>query len=137
MDGGQPNLDKTLEVLAKQALALARASCLLVPTRGYEAWGMVGPEAIAQGCPVVAYDSGGIREWCLPRFGTLVPTGNVAALSLAAKDWLARMAAGFDTSSWHSEAHQRWGVPRYVEQYLEAAHAAMSAFSRGQARVLP
>ena len=119
------------------ALALARASCLLVPTRGYEAWGMVGPEAIAQGCPVVAYDSGGIREWCLPRFGTLVPIGNVAALSLAAKDWLARMAAGFDTSSWHSEAHQRWGVPRYVEQYLEAAHAAMSAFSRGQARVLP
>jgi glycosyltransferase involved in cell wall biosynthesis len=112
----------------KLSVCLAKSSCLLVPSRLFEAWGMVGPEAIAQGCPVVAYDTGGIREWCLPQFGSLVPVGDVRALASAARSWLERLAAGLDTSSWHDEAECRWGVARYVREYSEALCAAVAAF---------
>ena len=43
---------------------LSRARALLFPPLWQEPFGMVGPEALALGVPVVAWDSGGIREWC-------------------------------------------------------------------------
>lgn len=89
---------------------------------------MIGPEAIAQGCPVVAYDSGGIGEWCLPHFGTLVQVGDVNGLVNATRQWLARMAGGLDTSSWREEAVRRWGMPRFLHEYADALSAAMAAY---------
>lgn len=112
------------------ARLMSGAMCMLVPSHWFEAWGMVGPEAIAQGCPVVAYDSGGIREWCLPRYGTVVPHGDIQAMTAAAREWMSRMHGGLDTSVWHAEAHQLWGEARYVEQYTEAAQAALQAFQK-------
>lgn len=106
----------------------ASAALALVPSRWFEAWGMIGPEAIAQGCPVVAYDSGGISEWCLPQFGTLVTVGDVKGLVAAARLWLERMAHGLDTSSWRVEAVRRWGMPRFLHEYAEALSAAMAAY---------
>jgi glycosyltransferase involved in cell wall biosynthesis len=106
----------------------ASAAIALVPSRCYEAWGMVGPEAIAQGCPVVAYDSGGIGEWCLPQFGTLVPVGDVKGLIAAARLWLERMAHGLDTSSWREEALRRWGMARFLREYAQSLLAAMAAY---------
>lgn len=58
---------------------LRTAGCLLLPSIGFEAWGMVGPEAIAAGCPVVAYDNGGVSEWLKPNCGQLVPAGDTLA----------------------------------------------------------
>ena len=39
------------------------AQLLVVPSRWPEPFGMVGVEAMARGRPVVAFDTGGIREW--------------------------------------------------------------------------
>ena len=58
-----------------------RAAVAVVPSLWYEAWGMVGPEAMAEGCPVVAYDSGGIREWCHGPGTSLVAPRDVAGLA--------------------------------------------------------
>lgn len=106
----------------------ASATIALVPSRCFEAWGMVGPEAIARGCPVVAYDSGGIGEWCLPQFGTLVSVGDVRGLIDASRLWLDRMAVGLDTSSWCEEAARRWGMPRFLREYARALSSAKAAF---------
>jgi glycosyltransferase involved in cell wall biosynthesis len=38
---------------------------------------MVGIEAFAKGTPVVAYDVGGISEWCKPTAGILVKCGDL------------------------------------------------------------
>jgi glycosyltransferase involved in cell wall biosynthesis len=41
----------------------ADASVFVVPSVWPEPFGMVGPEAMRYGLPVVAFDSGGIKEW--------------------------------------------------------------------------
>ena len=40
-----------------------RAACTVVPSRYPETFGFVGPEALLQGCPVVAARVGGTGEW--------------------------------------------------------------------------
>jgi len=63
-----------------------RAQALLIPSRWQEPFGIVGIEALTFQVPVVAYDSGGIREWH-PGPG-LVAMGDVAALSNALDECL-------------------------------------------------
>ncbi|MCF6227715.1 MAG: glycosyltransferase family 4 protein, partial [Planctomycetes bacterium] len=65
---------------------LQTARCLLFPPIGFEAWGMVGPEAISQGCPVVAYDNGGVREWLTGGCGKVVPAANIDAFIRAIRN---------------------------------------------------
>lgn len=57
------------------------ASCgaLLMPSLWAEAFGMVGIEAFNQGTPVIAYEVGGVAEWCREPAGWLVPCGDIAA----------------------------------------------------------
>jgi len=57
---------------------LRRARALLMPSRWQEPFGIAGLEALAFGVPVVAWDSGGMREW---HRGPLVPWGDVAGLA--------------------------------------------------------
>ncbi len=111
---------------AALAREYASASCTLVPSRSFEAWGMVGPESIAAGCPVVGFDSGGIREWLAPDFGEVVPQGDVHALAQAAERQLVRMRQGLDTSSWRGRVRARWGEPTYVESYVRVVRAAFA-----------
>ncbi len=67
---------------------LARTRALLLPARWQEPFGMIGPEALAMGVPVVVADVGGTREWS--HAGCVrVPAGEVAAMSQAI-DRLAR-----------------------------------------------
>jgi glycosyltransferase involved in cell wall biosynthesis len=105
------------------AQAMASAACLLVPTRMFEAWGMVGPEAIAQGCPVVAYDAGGVREWLAPEYGEVVPQGNLIAMVEAVRRQLARCEAGLDTSGWRKAVDNCWGLTAFSENYTRLIHA--------------
>lgn len=49
-----------------------QARALLMPSRWQEPFGIAGLEAVAFGVPVVAWDSGGMREW---HGGALVPWG--------------------------------------------------------------
>jgi glycosyltransferase involved in cell wall biosynthesis len=57
---------------------LRRARALLMPSRWQEPFGIAGLEALAFGVPVVAWDSGGMREW---HRAPLVPWGDVAGLA--------------------------------------------------------
>jgi len=55
----------------------ASSGVLMMPSLCDEAFGMVGIEAFAKGTPVVAYDVGGISEWCKPTAGILVKCGDL------------------------------------------------------------
>jgi len=53
------------------------ARFVVFPTRIFEAFGNVGLEAFAQGRPVIAYDSGGNRDWLInEENGFLIASGN-------------------------------------------------------------
>jgi glycosyltransferase involved in cell wall biosynthesis len=77
----------------------ARATVVVLPSVFVEAFGKVGPEALSSGRPVIASDSGGVREWLQPgKNGLLVRPGDVAQLRtsilslLEDQGTLARMA---------------------------------------------
>lgn len=64
---------------ARLSALLRRARALLLPSRWQEPFGIAGLEALSFGVPVVAYDSGGVREWHPGRW--LVPWGDVSAMA--------------------------------------------------------
>jgi glycosyltransferase involved in cell wall biosynthesis len=66
-------LDRT-----RMSAALARARALLLPSRWQEPFGIAGLEALHCGVPVVAWDSGGVREW---HPGPLPAWGDVEGLA--------------------------------------------------------
>jgi glycosyltransferase involved in cell wall biosynthesis len=58
------------------------ASVFVVPSVWPEPFGMVGPEAMQYGLPVVGFDAGGIREWLIDgENGFLVPWMNTTSLA--------------------------------------------------------
>ncbi len=61
-----------------------QATVLAFPSRWQEPFGMTGPEAMAHGVPVVAFDVGGVREWLThDRNGLLVPDRDVDGFAQA------------------------------------------------------
>jgi glycosyltransferase involved in cell wall biosynthesis len=58
-----------------------RARALVLPSRWQEPFGIVGLEAQGMGVPVVAWESGGVREW--HRGPHRVPWGDIEALARA------------------------------------------------------
>ena len=48
---------------ARLSAVYRRARALLLPSRWQEPFGIAGLEALSMGVPVVAWDSGGVREW--------------------------------------------------------------------------
>jgi len=69
---------------------LRRARALLMPSRWQEPFGIAGLEALSFGVPVVAWDSGGLREW---HEGPLVPWGDVAGLARRLREAVATRAS--------------------------------------------
>jgi glycosyltransferase involved in cell wall biosynthesis len=61
---------------------LRGASALLMPSQWQEPFGIAGLEALSAGTPVVAWDSGGVREWH-PGDDSLQSWGDVEGLALA------------------------------------------------------
>ncbi len=62
----------------------AGSTIVVMPSVFVEAFGKVGPEALSSGRPVIASDSGGVREWLKPgKNGLLVGPGDVAQLTAA------------------------------------------------------
>lgn len=62
----------------------ARARVVAVPSRWAEPFGMIGLEAMHAARAVVAFDVGGIPDWCSPEVtGLLAPEGDVPALAAA------------------------------------------------------
>lgn len=103
--------------LGEDALAdeCAAAACMLLPVRGYEAFSMQGAEAVALGCPVVAFENGGIGEWLDPAHGTLVPHGDVQAMAAAAQSWVMHLQR--DTAAWRRSIEQRFGPDAFADAY--------------------
>jgi glycosyltransferase involved in cell wall biosynthesis len=66
--------------------ALASAGVLLMPSLWDEAFGMAGVEAMSLGTPVVAYEVGGVSEWCRGQAGVLVPCGDIAGAAMAVRE---------------------------------------------------
>ncbi|HXO22257.1 MAG TPA: glycosyltransferase family 4 protein [Thermoanaerobaculia bacterium] len=63
------------------AAELRRADCLVLPSRN-DSYGMVVPEALASGLPVLVSEMVGAKELVLPgRNGWIVPAGDVGALA--------------------------------------------------------
>ena len=55
---------------------------VVLPWRWQEPFGLVGPEALAHGVPLVGFDVGAIREYLVDgETGLLVPSGDTAALA--------------------------------------------------------
>jgi len=79
--GGRVSFRGALDRGAVQDL-YARAAVLVVPSVWPEPFGMVGPEAMAYGVPVVAFRVGGIPEWLLDgEVGFLVDPRDVDGLA--------------------------------------------------------
>ncbi|MCF8118021.1 MAG: glycosyltransferase family 4 protein, partial [Desulfarculaceae bacterium] len=70
---------------ARMSRLLAGAASLWLPSLWAEPWGLVGPEALSRGTPVVAAPVGGAPEWLRPgEHGLAAPPGDAAALAEAA-----------------------------------------------------
>lgn len=95
-----------------------RARVLLFPCRWQEPFGIVGLEALTMGVPVAAWDSGGVAEWCPPRW--LVPWGDVEGLARTAAQIAGEAAApppGFERAALMNRLHtlyDRRRAPRRV-----------------------
>lgn len=61
---------------------LAAADAAVIPSR-FEPFGLVAIECLAMGLPVIASDTGGLREIVTPDVGCLVRSGDAAALARA------------------------------------------------------
>lgn len=103
---------------------MARASCLLMPGRWFEAWGMTGPEAVSRGCGVAAFDVGGVREWCRQPWGSLVPANDDPALRQAVQARLAAGATPAQRGQWAQAAQAQWGAPVFAARYAAIAQRA-------------
>lgn len=65
---------------ARLAPLYRRARALVFPPRWQEPFGIAGLEALTMGAPVVAWESGGVREW---HPGPLDEWGDVEGLATA------------------------------------------------------
>ncbi len=94
-----------------------RARALVLPSRWQEPFGIAGLEALTFGVPVVAWDSGGVREW---HSGTeLVQWGDVDGLARVLAEAIGSRAvlrAGFERDAL---------MARLQQQYAEVAADAV------------
>jgi glycosyltransferase involved in cell wall biosynthesis len=94
------------------------ATAMLVPSLWPEPFGMVGPEAMRCGIPVVAFDAGGIREWLRhEENGLLAPWGDIDCFArsidrLLADKTLAR-SLGAHGRAW---VREQYAADRQVRQ---------------------
>jgi glycosyltransferase involved in cell wall biosynthesis len=79
---GRVNFHGWVDAAARDAWVRS-AGVVLVPSLWDEAFGMVGPEAFAMETPVVAYDVGGIPEWCGSGAGIRVACGDFSEAAAA------------------------------------------------------
>lgn len=91
---------------------LRHADIVLMPSKWFEAFGQVGPQAIFYDCAVVAYDSGGIVDWCTPDIGSLVKVGDWNAMAGQVLSWSKKLQDGY---IFPAEIKDRWGVDRFSQ----------------------
>jgi glycosyltransferase involved in cell wall biosynthesis len=107
-----------------------RAAALVVPSRD-EGLGLVAVEAMLARTPVVAFDSGGLRDVVRHgETGLLVPLDNEAALARALDDLLADAAAERRArlgAAGRSAALERFAPESVARRYADVYRAALDA----------
>jgi glycosyltransferase involved in cell wall biosynthesis len=92
-----------------------KAACVVVPSRYPETFGLIGPEAMRYGAPVIATDVGAIREWLEDGVtGVAVPPNDPDAMARAMDRMLADPVAGAEMG----QAGQR----KYEEEFRPERH---------------
>jgi glycosyltransferase involved in cell wall biosynthesis len=108
------------------ASAYAGAKVAVVPSVWPEPFGMVGPEAMSMGTPVVAFASGGIPEWLDDgEVGYLVPSRDVDQLALRLDELLSNSELATRLGARGREVvAERFSVGRHVDRVLAALESA-------------
>jgi glycosyltransferase involved in cell wall biosynthesis len=116
---------------AELAGRFRRATCLVMPVRAPETFGLVGVEAMSHGTPVIASDLGGVREWLEHgRTGLGVAPGSVDELTAAIDAVLGHPARAAAMGRAAREAHQRRFLP---EHHVEPLLSLFATVARGRA----
>lgn len=94
-------------------LTMGSAKGFLMPILDSEAFGLVMIEAMASGTPVIAYDSGPVREIVEDGVtGFVVPKGDINALSQAMKN-----IESIDRKLCRQKVEEKFGFVKMVDQY--------------------
>ena len=103
------------------------ASCVVVPSREPETFGLVGPEAFRHSTPVVAARVGGTGEWLLEgRTGLGFPSGDVGALGEAVRRTLDDPAsAGARAQAGRDLVATRFTAARHADALLDLLGTAV------------
>jgi len=105
-----------------------RASFTVVPSRWPEPFGMIGLESMSRGRPVVAFDSGGIRDWLAHEVsGLLVPRADVEALRHALQQAISTPRL-VRRMGYHGARHCRRRFDHGA--YLDAMQGALASVAR-------
>lgn len=115
-----------------------RASFTVVPSRWPEPFGMIGLESMSRGRPVVAFDSGGIRDWLAHEVsGLLVPPSDTNALRHALQQAISTPGLvrrlGYDAAR---HCRRRFGHGTYLDA-MQAALARSAGCEESSTATLP
>ena len=120
---------------AEQLDALRRrSSVVVVPSLSPEVFGLVGPEALALGVPVVAYQVGGTSHW-LEGAGPLaagVEVGDVDGLAAQVRRFLREPPGEVDRQALARSVSGNLSPRRHACQLVEVYHEARAVFAEGR-----
>ncbi len=110
----------------------SRAKVLVVPSIWPEPFGLIGPEAMAHGCPVVAFDVGGISDWLIDgQSGFLVPVGNVKELAYRIEQLLGNPELANEMGRKGSElVREKFSPENHLRGLLSIYEKAIISFNR-------
>ena len=112
------------------------ASVFVMSSLWPEPFGMAGPEAMAYGLPVVAFDAGGIREWlCDGQNGCLVPWKDTDAFAARVEELLLRPGRARQLGQNGKEWVRRYDSSRQIDRlenlFRELIHPLSKSASLG------
>jgi len=121
------------EVTREEAKSLyASARALLLPIRWEEPFGLVMPEAMATGTPVVVFNRGSAPELVRDgETGFVVPDGDIDAMAAAV-----RQVGQIDPGRCRRQVEENFSVERMVDGYI-AAYERLLLHARGPVQALP
>jgi glycosyltransferase involved in cell wall biosynthesis len=112
-----------------------RSAVVVVPALSPEVFGMVGPEALAIGVPVVAYEVGGTVQW-LQEAGPLahgVTVGDVEGLARRLRDVLRQRPGEADRQAVARSVRETLSPKRHASRVIDVCREAQEEFLRGRA----
>lgn len=113
--------------------ALASTRCLLLPS-DHEGYPLVLLEALSQGTPIIATDTGGVADMLADTLGTKVlPRHNPEAVTQAVAEVYAQVKEGVPPA-WRSALQERFrqiNSDQSINQHLNAAFSALNGKDNG------